>query len=161
MSCITQCNKPRLSKTCAEMSWLAWATMGKRDSTALPWWPCLVNRVPAVGDFLPYRVGDELVLRLDGPVAVAPGVTLMHALHLLQEQDVRGEPMQPFAQLVDDHPPGQVRKPLVDVVGGDGEAHGEAAESDARPNGSGICRDPVLVARDDRTRGLPAPLPTL
>jgi hypothetical protein len=40
------------------------------------------------------------------------------------KQDVGGEAVQPIAQLVDHHPAIELREPLVDVVGRDGEAHG-------------------------------------
>ena len=59
-------------------------------------------------DFVPDRVGDELVLRLAGPIAIAEGVATVHTLHLLQEQDVGRETLQPVAQLVDHHAARQV-----------------------------------------------------
>ena len=58
-----------------------------------------------------------------GPGQVAAGIALVLALHLLQEQDVGGEPVQAVAQLVDHHAAREVRKTLVDVVGRDREAH--------------------------------------
>jgi hypothetical protein len=78
----------------------------------------------AVGDFLPDLVGDEFVLRLDRPVLVAVGVPLVDTLHFLQKHDVGIELAQLVAQLVNHHPPLEVRKAFVDVIGGDGEAHG-------------------------------------
>ena len=86
--------------------------------------PVAVDRGPAVGDLVPVRVGDELVLRLGGPVPMPRRVAVVHADHFLQEQDVGVEPAQPLAQLVDHHPPVELGKALVDVVGRDGEAHG-------------------------------------
>jgi hypothetical protein len=92
----------------------------------------LVLGVLAVRDLLPRGVGDELVLRPDGPFAVAHGVPLVRAHHLLQEQHVHGEPVQALLQLVDDHPPAGLGETLVDVVGGDREAHGKD-RLDGRP----------------------------
>ena len=82
------------------------------------------DRVLAVGDLAPHGVGDEFVLRLGRPVDVPRRVTPVDADDFLQEQDVDGEPVKPLAQLVDHHPPVELREPLVDVVGRDGETHG-------------------------------------
>ena len=57
------------------------------------------------------------------PVVIAAGVAVVHALHFLQEQDVRREAVQLLPQLVDDHPPREMREAFVDVVGGDAELH--------------------------------------
>ncbi len=86
------------------------------------------DRVLAVSDLPPDLVGDELVLRLDRPVLVPRRVPAVDADDLLQEHDVGGQAVEPVAQLVDHHPPVELREPLVDVVGGDGEAH-DLAES--------------------------------
>src|SRR5205814_5003859 len=92
-------------------------------------------RIPAVCHFVPDLVGDELVLRLERPVAVATGVAAVNALHFLEKKDIGGETAQPVAKLVDHHAPREVREALVDVVGGDGEAHGYAASvSNTRSN---------------------------
>ena len=82
--------------------------------------------VPAVCDLVPDFVGDELVLRLSRPVAITRRMPPVHSLHLLQEQDVGGEAAQAVAQLMDHHAAREMGKPLVDVVGRDGEAHGES-----------------------------------
>ncbi len=85
------------------MSWLVCVTIGKRDSTRVAVMAVPRDRVPAVGDFVPHRVGDEFVLRHQRPVAVAARVPAMDTLHLLEEQDIGGHAVQLFAQLVDDH----------------------------------------------------------
>ena len=82
------------------------------------------DRGAPVGDLAPVRVGDELVLRFRRPIPVPRGMPLVDADHFLQEQDVRVEPREPLAQLVDHHPPVELGESLVDVVGRDGEAHG-------------------------------------
>ena len=82
-----------------------------------------VDRIAAVRHLAPHRVGDELVLRFARPVEVAPGVAVVDALHLLQEQDVRRQAVQLFVELVDHHPTREMGKALVDVVGGDAELH--------------------------------------
>jgi hypothetical protein len=82
------------------------------------------HRVLAVSNFLPDRVGDELVLRLDRPVDVPRRVPAVDAHDFLQQQDVGGETMQPLPQLVDHHAAIELREAFVDVVGGDGKAHG-------------------------------------
>ncbi len=105
------------------MSWLVCDTIGKRDSMALPWWPWRVSALRPYATSRHMRVGDEFVLRLAGPVAVTHGVAAVRALDLLQEHDVGREAVQPLAQLVDHHATGDLRETLVDVVGGDGEAH--------------------------------------
>ena len=56
--------------------------------------PVAGSRIPAVRHFVPHRIGDELVLRLQRPVAVTAGVAAVNALHFLQEQDVGGHPAQ-------------------------------------------------------------------
>ena len=86
-----------------------------------------VDRVLAVRDLVPHRAGDEFVLRLDRPVDVPRRVPLVAADDFLQEEDVRIEADQSVAQLVNHHPPVELRESLVDVVGGDGEAHGAFA----------------------------------
>ena len=48
----------------------------------------------------------------------------MDALDFLQKQDIRGHPVQLFAQFMDDHTPPKVREALVYVEGGNGESHG-------------------------------------
>jgi len=82
-----------------------------------------VHGVLSVRDLAPHRVGDELVLRLAGPLVVAIRVPLVDAEHFLQEKDVGRQTVQPLLHLVDDHPPSEVGEALVDVVGRDGEAH--------------------------------------
>ncbi len=82
------------------------------------------DRVLPVRDLPPHLVGDELVLRLDRPVLVPRRVSAVDADDLLQKHDVGGQTAQPVAQLVDHHSPVELREALVDVVGGDGEAHG-------------------------------------
>ena len=129
-SLIMQCRSPRFSNGCAEMSRLSKATIGNRDSTALPVMPVPINRVLAVGDLLPDGVGDEFVLRACRPVVMPRRVPRMHPHDFLKEQDVDGEPVQALAQLVDDHPPIELREPLVDVVRCDGEVHGRTGPAD-------------------------------
>ena len=53
----------------------------------------VVDGVAPVGELAPHRVGEELVLRLGGPVLEAR-VPLVLALHLLQEHDVGVERAQ-------------------------------------------------------------------
>ena len=85
--------------------------------------PVRIDRVLAVRDLTPHRVGDEFVLRLAGPFDVAISVSLVRAEHLLKKQDVGRQPVQALFHLVDDHPPGEVRETLVNVVGRDGKSH--------------------------------------
>src|SRR5438876_9949835 len=49
-------------------------------------------RIPAVRDFVPDLVGDEFVLRLERPIAVAALMAAMDPLHLLEKKNVGGEP---------------------------------------------------------------------
>ena len=85
--------------------------------------PLAIDGVAAIGHLLPHGVRDEFVLRLARPVDVAAGVAVVGALHLLQEQDVDGQPVQLLLDLMDDHAPGQVREALVDIERRDGEIH--------------------------------------
>src|SRR5438128_12300739 len=62
-----------------------------------------IYRVSSVRYFLPHRVGNEFVLWLERPIAVAPRMPAMDSLDLLQKQDVGGQTMQLVAQLVDHH----------------------------------------------------------
>src|SRR6185436_14906994 len=45
----------------------------------------VIDCIPAVGKIFPYRIGQELVLRVCGPVVVALGVAFVQSLYLLQE----------------------------------------------------------------------------
>ena len=81
----------------------------------------LVDGVLAVREIGPHLVGEELVLRRRGPVLVVLRVQRVVADDLLQEHDVRSEHAQPVAQVMHDHPLVEVRKALVDIVGGDGQ----------------------------------------
>ncbi len=99
-------------------------SIGKRDSTALPWWPCAVDGVAAVSDFVPERAGDEFVLRTAGPLAIACRVPVVRMQHFLQEQDVGGEAVQAVAQFVDHDASRELGEALVDVVRRDRKAHG-------------------------------------
>ena len=84
-----------------------------------------IDRVPAVGKIVPYRIGQEFVLRADRPVVVALGVAFVQSLDLLQKHQVRANVAQFVAQVVNGHAPLELREALVDVVGGDLEgSHG-------------------------------------
>ena len=82
------------------------------------------DRVATVGDLAPDLVRDEFVLRFQRPVAISARVPAVHALHFLEEHHVGIQPMQLVAHFVDDDPPCQVGKSLVNVVGSDGKTHG-------------------------------------
>src|SRR5262249_60481659 len=87
--------------------------------------PVPVHRGAPVSYFMPQRVGDELVLRLAWPIAMAAFAAAVGTLDFLQEEYIGSEPVQLLPKLVDHDPAGQMREALVDVVGRDGEAHGE------------------------------------
>ena len=164
---ISQWSNPRLSNTCAEMSSFSCATIGKRDRMRVAMVPLPINSVAAVGDLPPYGIGDELVLRLAGPVVIAAGVAIVGALHLLQEQDVGGHAVQLLLQLVDDHAPGEVRETLVDVVSRDGEFHRRAtgrkivtAAMLAGKAGDDAFPSPLPWRRGRKARKFPVALPT-
>ncbi len=59
--------------------------------------PVLINDVATIRVIAPHRPGQKLVLRLQRPIGMAQGVSLMHALHFLQENEIRREPLQPGA----------------------------------------------------------------
>ena len=59
------------------------------------------------------------MLRLLRPVAMTCGMLQMQPLHFLQEDQVRPEFAQAFAQFVHHHAPVELRKTLVNIVGGD------------------------------------------
>ena len=124
-SLISQWSRPRLSNACAEMSRFSCATIGKRDSTRVA--VMAVARRPRSCRRRP-RARPVSAMNsccgLTGQSRCRAAWPLVDAEHLLQEQDVGGEPVQPLAQLVDHHPPVELREALVDVVGRDGEAHG-------------------------------------
>ena len=82
-----------------------------------------VHGVAPVGHFMPHRVGNEFVLRLARPVAITAGIALMRALDLLQEQDVSGQAVQLFLELMDDHAPRELRESFMDIEGRDGKSH--------------------------------------
>ncbi len=79
----------------------------------------VVDGVAPVGEVRPHLVGEKFVLRLVGPVLETRGVAAVLPLHFLEEDDVRAEELQMIAQLVDHHAAVELRKALVDVVGGD------------------------------------------
>ena len=108
------------------MSWLVCADNRKARQHRIA-----VVAVPGVGvatvcHLAPHAVGDELVLGLARPVAIARRMSAMRALHFLEEHDVGRQAVQLVAQLVDDHAPSKLRKSFVDIVGGDREAHAES-----------------------------------
>ena len=91
--------------------------------------PFAIHGVLAVGEVAPHRVREELVLRLLGPVLVVDRMPRIVADDFLQEQDVGAEHPQPVTQVMHDHPPVEMREPLVDVVGGDGQRLGHEITS--------------------------------
>ena len=126
----------------------------------------VVDRVAPVGEIAPHRVGEELVLRLDRPVAVARGLALVRALHFLQENDVGAERAQPIAQLVDHQPPIEERQALVDVVGDDVQRcasrwlHVASRSGAQRTSARGAVRTPRACGRARCARArLRAPAP--
>ena len=82
-----------------------------------------VHGILAIRDFAPHRVGNELVLRLARPLDIAIGVPVVCAEDFLQKKDVGRQAVQALLHLVDDHPPGEVRETLVNVVGRDSKTH--------------------------------------
>ena len=79
----------------------------------------VIGHVAAIGGGGPDVFGEELVLGRIRPVVVVFGMAQVQALDFLQEDDVGVELAQPLAQLMHHHPPVELRKALVDVVGRD------------------------------------------
>src|SRR5947207_8347608 len=82
-----------------------------------------VHGILSVRDFAPHRVGNELVLRLARPLDIAIGVPVVRTEDFLQKKDVGRQAVQALLHLVDDHPPGEVRETLVNVVRRDSKTH--------------------------------------
>ena len=79
--------------------------------------PVVIDRVAAVGKRGPHRIGQELILRPIGPVAVTHRMSQVAADHFLQENHIGIDGTQAFTNLVYRHAPVEMRKPLMDVVG--------------------------------------------
>lgn len=78
----------------------------------------VVDDVFAIGR-APDVTGQEFVLGIAGPVFVILGVFEVKSLYFLQKDNVGGEPIQLLFQLMNHHPPIELREPFVDVVGRD------------------------------------------
>ena len=77
----------------------------------------IVHRIFSICEIRPDRVGQKLILRIAGPVLEARCVPLVLADHFLQKDDIRIERAQTVAQLMDHHPPVEMRETFVNIVG--------------------------------------------
>lgn len=70
----------------------------------------------------PSAMGEEFMLRLNGPVGMAGGVPQMQTLNFLQKGDVGIELVQPLAQFVDHHAAIELREAFVNIVSADAQS---------------------------------------
>ncbi|MNN81535.1 hypothetical protein D3C81_1983720 [compost metagenome] len=76
---------------------------------------CRIHRVAPIGELRPEAVGEEFVLGHAGPVAVAPGMVLMGAVHFLQEHHVGADTAHRFTQFGQDEAPIEGGEALVGI----------------------------------------------
>ena len=81
--------------------------------------PMAVHHIAGIGGGLPDVGGEEVVLRRVGPIVEFPGMAVVHALDLLEEDDVRTQCAQLVAQLMHHHALAKLREALVNIIGDD------------------------------------------
>ena len=81
--------------------------------------PFIVDRIFSICKFRPDRIGQKLILRVAGPVFETLCMPLVLADHFLQKDDIGIKRAQAVAQLMHHHPPVEMGKTLVNIVGGD------------------------------------------